>query len=183
MLSQALVVVSNMCSCQDVDIKCPNDTDLPRYEFWPPKVSAVIWGPLSRMLHDILDDDHLQWHPPLIRHFTNFLTFSLIARGFHRTFATGAACQQRTLTPLDTWSCPTLGLASVLMLRPISPELVLSPDFWVSNIRRYFCFCCTKKFLCCDWMKYINDLMSEMAYIMTFHACVKIDVNYFHVRK
>ena len=28
--------------------------------------------PLSRMLHDILDDDHLQWHPPLIRHYTNF---------------------------------------------------------------------------------------------------------------
>ena len=31
--------------------------------------------PLSRMLHDILDDDHLQWHPPLIRHYTNFLSF------------------------------------------------------------------------------------------------------------
>ena len=28
--------------------------------------------PLSRMLHDILDGDHLQWHPPLIRHYTNF---------------------------------------------------------------------------------------------------------------
>ena len=68
------------------------------------------------------------------------LTFYLIARGFHRTFATGAACQQRTLTPPDTWSCPTLGLASVLMLRPISPELVLFLDFWVSNIPRYFCF-------------------------------------------
>ena len=27
---------------------------------------------LSRMLHDILDDGHLQWHPPLIRHYTNF---------------------------------------------------------------------------------------------------------------
>ena len=40
-----------------------------------------------------------------------------------------------------TTSSPTLGLASVLMLRPISPELVLYPDFWVSNIPRYFCFC------------------------------------------
>ena len=91
---------------------------------------------LSRMLHDILDYDHIQWQPPLIRHYTNFwplliwtllpnLTFYLIVRGFHRTFATGAACQQRTLTPLDTWSCPTLGLACVLMSRPISPELVL----------------------------------------------------------
>ena len=28
----------------------------------------------------------------------------------------------------------------VLMLRPISPELVLFPDFWVSNIPRYFFF-------------------------------------------
>ena len=38
------------------------------------------------------------------------------------------------------WSCPTLGLPSVLMFRPISPELVLFLDFWVSNIPRYFCF-------------------------------------------
>ena len=68
------------------------------------------------------------------------LTFCLIARGFHRTFATSAACQQRTLTPPDTWSCPTLGLAIVLMLRPISPELVLFPDLWVFNIPRYFCY-------------------------------------------
>ena len=36
----------------------------------------ALWGNqiyLSRMLHDILDDDHIQWHPPLIRHYTNFL--------------------------------------------------------------------------------------------------------------
>ena len=103
------------------------------------------------MLHDILDDDHIQWHPPLIGHYTNFwplliwtllpnLTFYLIVQGFHRTYATGAACQQRTLTPPDTWSCPTLGLACVLMSRPVSPELVLSPDFWISNIPRYFSF-------------------------------------------
>ena len=31
--------------------------------------------PLSRMLHDILDDDNLQWHPPLIKHSTNFWPF------------------------------------------------------------------------------------------------------------
>ena len=53
--------------------------------------------PLSRMLHDILDDDHIQWHPPLIGHYTNFwplliwtllpnLTFYLIVQGFHRTY-------------------------------------------------------------------------------------------------
>ena len=28
-------------------------------------------SPLSRMLHDILDDDHIQRHPQLIRHYTN----------------------------------------------------------------------------------------------------------------
>ena len=104
------------------------------------------------MLHGILDDDHIQWHPSFyqaLHHFFTLLliwillpnlTFYLIARGFHRTVATGAACQQRTLTLPDTCSCPTLGLASVLMLRPISTELVLFPDFWVSNIPRYFCF-------------------------------------------
>ena len=26
------------------------------------------------MLHDILDDDHIQWHPPLMGHYTKFLT-------------------------------------------------------------------------------------------------------------
>ena len=103
------------------------------------------------MLHDILDDDHIQWHPPLIGHYTNFwplliltlwpnLTFYQIVQGFHRTYATGAACQQRKLTPPDTWSCPTLGLACVLMSRPISPELVLSLDFWISNTPRCFSF-------------------------------------------
>ena len=68
------------------------------------------------------------------------MTFYLIVQGFHRTYATGAACQQRTLTPPDTWSCPTLGLAYVLMLRPVSPGLVLSPDFWILNTPRYFSF-------------------------------------------
>ena len=66
--------------------------------------------------------------------------FYLIVWGSHRTFATGAAWQQRTLTPPDTCSCPTLGLTYVLMSKPISPELVLFPDFWVSNIPWYFCF-------------------------------------------
>ena len=83
------------------------------------------------------------------------MTFYLIAGGFHRTFATGAACQQRTLTPPDTWSCPTLGLASVLMLIPISPELVLFLDFWVSNIPRYFCFCFFKFWIFILWQVFI----------------------------
>ena len=35
------------------------------------------------------------------------LTFTLISRGFRGAFAAGAACQQRTLAPPDTWACPT----------------------------------------------------------------------------
>ena len=110
--------------------------------------------PLSRMLHGILDNDHIQWHHPLIGHYTKFwplliwtllpnLTFYLIVQGVHRTYATVAACQQRTLAPPNTWSFPTLGLACVLMLRPISPEVVFFSDFWISNIYQYFSFATT----------------------------------------
>ena len=111
--------------------------------------------PLSRMLHTILDDDHIQWHPPLISHYTSLwplliwtllpnLTFNLIVQGIHRTYATGAACHQRKLTPPDTWSCATLGNAFVLMLRlffrPFGP--------WISNIPRDFCFAYEHKLYC-----------------------------------
>ena len=102
--------------------------------------------PFSRMLHHILEDDNIQRHPPLIRLYQFWpcyrveLFFQIIAPGFHRTFATDVAFQQRMLTPLDTLPCPSLGLACVFMLRPISPELVMFPDFWVSNIPWYFYF-------------------------------------------
>ena len=74
--------------------------------------------PLSQMIHDILGHDHIQWQPPLIRRFTQswpcyrtrpyyrFWPYYQILGGFHRTFATGATCQQRTLTPPDTWHSP-----------------------------------------------------------------------------
>ena len=32
--------------------------------------------PLSRMLHDNLEGDHIQRHPPLMRHYTNFWPFT-----------------------------------------------------------------------------------------------------------
>ena len=38
------------------------------------------------------------------------------------------------------WTC------TFLMLRPISPELVLFPDFWASNIPRYLCFASMQSF-------------------------------------
>ena len=136
--------------------------------------------PLSRMLHAILDDDHIQWHPILIGHYTNFwplliwtllpnLTFYLIVQGFHRTYATGAACQQRTLTPPDTWSCPTLGLACVLMSRPISPKLVLSPDFWISNIPRYFSFALRGTLKDSTFYDFQHDMLSC---IITWWFCI-----------
>ena len=73
--------------------------------------------PPSQILHDILGHDHIHWHPLLIRQSLNrdldrtgpyyrFLPYYLIPGGFHGTFATGEASQQRTLTIPDTWSCP-----------------------------------------------------------------------------
>ena len=115
-------------------------SSLRKFYGWYGDLTKQYEAPFSRMLHAILDDDDIQWHPTLIGHYTNFwtlliwallpnLTFYLIVQGFLRTCATGVACQQRTLTPPDAWSCPFLGLACVLMSRPISPELILSPDF------------------------------------------------------
>ena len=60
--------------------------------------------PLSRMLNDILWPDTMS-----IPYWSDFATNSTIyriLRGFHRTFATGVACRQGTLTPPDTWSRP-----------------------------------------------------------------------------
>ena len=108
--------------------------------------------PLSRMLQDILDDDYRHWRPPLIRHNTNFWPYYWSGPYYRIWIFTELRkvsiehlqrlrhANRGTLTPPDTWSCPTLGLASVLMLRPISHELVLFPYFLVSNIPRYFCF-------------------------------------------
>ena len=74
---------------------------------------------------------------PWLDHLPNLILLNI---SFHRPSATGVACQHGTFTPPHIWSCPTLGLESVVMLRPISLELVLFPDFWLSNIPRYFCF-------------------------------------------
>ena len=52
------------------------------------------------------------------------LTCYRIAIVFQRTFAMNVACQQRTHTPPDTWPCPTMGIACVVMLRPIICKLV-----------------------------------------------------------
>ena len=62
--------------------------------WWPSSVTPSIYQVLHQFLTLLL-----------IWTLLPNLTFYLIARSFHRTFATGAACQQRTLTPQDTLSC------------------------------------------------------------------------------
>ena len=83
---------------------------------WPHTVTPSI----DRTLHHVLTITDLD----LITEFD----FYLSVQGFHRTYATGAACQQRTLTPPDIWSCPTLGLACVLMSREKGRDLTQSYD-------------------------------------------------------
>ena len=41
-LSVSLRIAAVVLRSHNYDIKRPNDTDLPRYEFWPPKVLASI---------------------------------------------------------------------------------------------------------------------------------------------
>ena len=98
-------------------------------------------------------------------------TKSCINNIHHLNALTGAACQQRTLIPPDTWSCLTLGLASVLMLRPISPELVLFPVFWLSNIPRYFCFL-LKIYKWGEVILLFNVIINDISVIhVTAHRC------------
>ena len=88
-------------------------------------------NPISQILRDTLKHDHIDCHPPLIRHYIlhalicDFVTLLLnwtlpmnfafyqITRGFHRLFATDVACQQMMLTPPSNLSSPTLLLAYV----------------------------------------------------------------------
>ena len=104
---------------------------------------------LSQMLHDILGHDRIQWHPQLIRLYTNLRTyyrtglkyrFDLITEfwRFPLKTATGAASQQRTLTPPETWSCPIRDLHLFYWWDYSFLNLSCLQTFWVSNIPRYF---------------------------------------------
>ena len=63
------------------------------------------------------------------------LTFCLIASGFHRIFAMGAACQQRTLTPPDTRSCPVPEFDQFLTLL-----LIWTLWTWTLNLSCFWTF-------------------------------------------
>ena len=57
-------------------------------------------------------------------------TFSRILSGFHRTFATGVACRQGTLTPPDTWSRPFgICIYSTCWDQSFSELVVILPDY------------------------------------------------------
>ena len=67
-------------------------SSLRKFYGWYGDLTKQYEVPLSRMLHDILNDNRIQWHPPLIGHYTNFrplliwtllphLTFYLIVQG------------------------------------------------------------------------------------------------------
>ena len=57
-------------------------------------------------------------------------TFYRILSGFHRTFATGVACRQGTLTPPDTWSRPfRTCICSTCWDQSFSELVVILPDY------------------------------------------------------
>ena len=99
---------------------------------------------LSQMLNDILWPDHIQWQPLLIRLCTELDLYQILS-GFHRTFATGVACRQGTLTPPDTWSRPFWDLHIFYLLRPLFlPNLSLvfrTMLFEYPSVLSRFCFC------------------------------------------
>ena len=67
---------------------------------------------------------------PYLSDFTPNSTFYRILRGFHRTFATGVACRQGTLTPPDTWSRPFgTCICSTCWDQSFSELVVILPDY------------------------------------------------------
>ena len=66
-------------------------------------------------------------------HWSDFVhnsTFYRSLSGFHRTFATGVACRQGTLTPQDTWSRPFgTCICSTCWDQSFSELVVIFPDY------------------------------------------------------
>ena len=194
------------------------------------------------MLHEILEDDHIQWHPTLIRHNINlwpcyrtgpyYRIWILIAICFHKSFANGCSMPTEDAYPHghlvlsklafayvlivetndtlshtlhqpltysqtwhvtnfyfitqyrfpksicnvsgmptgdayspDTWSCPTLGLAYVLMFGSISPKHVLFPDF---EFRTSF----GTSVLCPPWFYITRAIVTVyQLFCFFFHTC------------
>ena len=78
---------------------------------------------LSKMLHDILEDDHIHWHPPLIRQCTklrpccrSIRIFDLFCNcmRFPWNICNRCGMQKEHTFTSDTWSFTSLVLACVL---------------------------------------------------------------------
>ena len=67
------------------------------------KILLLEW---IRFNFDTLWPDHIQWQPPTDQTLNRTWPFTEFCSMFHRTFATGVACRQGTLTPPDIWSRP-----------------------------------------------------------------------------
>ena len=90
---------------------------------------------LSRMLHGILEHEHMQWHPPLITLYTNLWPFyraepndwvwhfCQIPRGFHRTLQWVSHANRGRIYLRTPGILPYCGLAYVLILTPVFPTL------------------------------------------------------------
>ena len=117
---------------------CRCDDHIKQYDGPSPEFYMTFWR-ITINVYTVTPSIDQTLHNPYYWSWPNYRIG--LKRGLHRTFATGAAWQQT-----DTWSCPTLGLASVLMMSPISPEVCLFPYFWFSNIPRHF-FLLNYKFL------------------------------------
>ena len=131
-------------------------------------------APLSRMLHDILDDDHIQWHPPLIGHYTSFwplliwtlllnLTFYLMCKvsiehmqrvptedaysSGHLVLSHFGTCMCSNVETNLSWTCLVSGLLNFEHPSVLLFCFVPYVRFWV-EIRRFgriLMFCCCWK--------------------------------------
>ena len=108
--------------------------------------------PLSRMFHDILDNDHLQWHPPLIRHYTNFWPYywsgsyyriwpftQLREVSIEHLQRARNANRERLL--LRTLVLSHFGTCECSNVETNLSWICLVSGLLSSNIPQYFCFC------------------------------------------
>ena len=97
------------------------------------------------MLHDILGNDHIHWHPLLIRHYIKLWpycrtgSYYQISGGFHRTLqrvrlANRGHLLLRAPGPVPFWTCIC---SNVVIIFSWTCRVLGS---WISNIPRYFYF-------------------------------------------
>ena len=105
-----------------------------------PKCYMTFWG--MTIYNDTLNWSDITPIYELITELDFITDFDIITKfwRFPYNIATGAASQQRTLTPPDTWSCPIWDLHLFLCWDHSFLNLSCLRTFWDSNIPRYFYF-------------------------------------------